>query len=272
MKKSQISKRVLIVACVLLLAAFSIATGSVIAKYVENIKTESDSVTAKAFYFESDYLLPTGHQYELNSTVDSVSFELRNFENELRISQVKCTYEITIESDDSNFTVKVNEGEAEKHTSLELTANADVKTTHKITLEGLQSGKKYKVTVTAKGGYQKTLSATFSVAENKSGFYMNVEETETYVLLTVWTEGDRNGKVTINVPAGLIPDTTDPIMANIDDYDGNTYTIFDNESFQSEFSSRSYRFFKDTNYAAANFTLTITKDGVTTEAEDSNIP
>ncbi len=273
MKKFQISKQVLIAACIIVLAALAVATGGVIAKYVKTVGEDESEVTAKTFYFESDYLLPTAHTYELNSTTNSVSFELRNFENEDRVSQVNCTYEVTIESDDSNFTVKVNDGESASLTTLTLDAAEKVKTTHIITLEKLQPGETYAVRVTAKGGYQKTLSATFQIAEEKNGFYMNVEETETYVLLTVWTEGDLKGNVTVNVPAGLIPDVTDSILKNITNYDPNSGTygavaFVDTTSFASTNASRTYRFFKATGYTSGTFTVKIGD----TPAKESSIP
>ncbi len=285
MEKIKISKRVLIVISALLLAALAVATGSVIAKYVEERKTETSNVTAKLFYFESDYLTDDNHTYYLNATTQSISLKLYNFQNEMCTdpdcsncqftSQLDCEYTVVVTcEDDSSFTVKIDGAASDATTVIDSSKTPkNAKTTHTVTIEGIKPGHGYKVEVIANGGYTKKLWARFEVAELNSGFYMNVDASNAnYVILTVWTEGEYKGDVTINVPAGLIPDSTDLILAQITDYDGNAYTVLDNENFQSEFSSRSYRFFKDTNYTAANFTLTIKKDGVTTQAEDSSIP
>ena len=285
MKKIQISKHVLIVISALLLVAVAIATGSVIAKYAEERKSETSDVTAKLFYFESDYLTDDDHTYYLNPTTQSISLKLYNFQNEMCAdpdctdcqftSQLDCEYTVKVTcEDDSSFTVKID-GVATEATAVIDSSNTpkNKKTTHTVTIEGIKPGHDYKIEVTANGGYTKTLSAKFEVAELNSGFYMNVDESNaSYVILTVWAEGEYTGNVTITVPAKLIPDTTDPIMSSIDDYDGSSYIILDDTSFASEFSSRSYRFFKDAGYTTADFTVTITKNEVTTTAEESLIP
>ncbi len=280
MKKIQIPKRVLIVVCIVLLVATSIATGSVLAKYARTLKNNTSPVTAKAFYFESDYLVETvieGAQgyYHLNSTTQSVSFNLYNFQREMCAdpncencaftSQVNCNYTVNVTSDDTDFTLSAEQ----------FTAFADTKTTQTVTLSGLEPGRSYQVSVTANGGYTKTLYATFSVDTEGSGFFMNVAETDAYVLLTVWTERYSTGPITVNVPAGLIPDATDPILKDIENYktvDGvNKYTEFDftdADSFQSASSSRSYRFFKADGYTTESFTVKMGD----ASAEVSDIP
>ncbi len=280
MKKMQISKRTLILIIALIVVASSIATGGVIAKYAKTLRNDESHVTAKQFYFESDYLVETvieGAQgsYHLNSTIESVSFNLYNFQREMCAdpncqdcaftTQVDCDYTVNVTSDDLTFTLSEDQ----------FSAPADTKTTQTVTLSGLKPGHSYQVSVTANGGYTKTLYATFSVDKENHGFFMNVAETETYVLLTVWTERYSTGSITVNVPEGLIPDATDPILKDIENYktvdDVNKYTEFnftDAGSFQSASSSRSYRFFKTDGYTAGSFTVKMGD----ASAEVSDIP
>lgn len=280
MKKIQISKQTLILIIALIVVASSIASGGVIAKYAQTRKDQTSHVTAKQFYFESDYLVENvieGAQgfYHLNSTVESVSFNLYNFQREMCAdpdcencaftSQVNCNYTVNVTSDDADFTLSAEQ----------FSAPANTKTTQTVTLSDLKPGYSYQVSVTANGGYTKTLYATFSVDKESDGFFMNVAETETYILLTVWTKGnvvaDPETGVTVTFPAGLIPDSTDPILAAVKNYEGNTYvgkSFTDKNSFQSASSSRSYRFFKTDGYTAGSFTVKMGD----ASAEVSDIP
>ena len=274
MKKINISKRVVIAACIIALAALTALTGGVIAKYVKQVKQEQNSTTAKAFYFTSDYLKASNESYTyyLGSTTTSVSFDIRNFKDDFNVSEVKTTYTVKIASDDTNFTVTVNGAAAANNNEFELTATAGAKTTHEITLDNLKSGNTYKVTVAANGGYTKTLMAVFAIDEAKSGFYYNIADKSEYLLLTVWTENFNKGTVTIDVPANLIPDVTDDLMKDIKNRSGETYiafTVTDTTSFAgSTNASRSYRFFKDPGYTTGTFTV---KMGDAT-ATESSIP
>ncbi|MBR5520075.1 MAG: hypothetical protein IKU55_05100 [Clostridia bacterium] len=238
-----------------LLSATVLFTGGVVSKYVNERESEG-SVQAAEFYFESNYLTEDHHQYKLNAATESVVIELYNFENELRVSNVKTAY-----------TIKVNGHE----TVLE--APAGTATTKKYTLT-VQPGKTYTVTAEANGGYKKTLSATFVVANQAEGIYKNVADKGEYVLLTVWTE-NVNGTVQINFPAGLIPDATDPRLSGVYNYSNKKYvagSFEDDVSFAAPFASHAYRFFKTADFDSAAFTVTITADGNTIEALNSNIP
>ena len=262
MKKFNISKRLVIAVCVIVLAAVAAATGGVIAKYVKQVKQEQNPTTAKAFYFTSDYLKASSESrtYYLGSTTTSVSFDVRNFKDALNVSEVNTTYTVKIASNDTSFTVAASNGqEISNKNEFTLEAAAGTQITHKITLEELKSGNTYTVTVTANGGYTKTLTAVFSIDKVKSGFYYNIADEGEYLLLTVWTENYTKGTVTIEVPENLIPDVTDDLL-NINNYntEQGTYTAFtvtDTTSFaDSTNASRSYRFFKDGNkYTSATF-------------------
>lgn len=273
MRKKLISKRFLAGVGVLLLAVGMIAAGGAFAKYLSTVKKELTPVTAKTFYFESNYLTEDNHLYKLNAGTKNVSFELYNYENALRVSEMECTYKITVNSTDTTFTIN-GEQVVEKTVEIKKAVGATEvqKTDTEVVLGNLKDGFEYEVTVKANGGYVKTLSATFAVASAKNGFFMNVENADpSYVILTVWTE-NVSGDVAVTVPAGLIPDTTDAVLAGIDNYDNDTYDQFeftDSTSFSSVYSSHSYRFFKTSGYDEnASFTVKMGE----TDAVESKIP
>ena len=70
--------------------------------------------------------------------------------------------------------------------------------------------------------------------------YTNTRSYGDYVLLTVWT-ADRGATVSFTVPAGLIPDGTDPALTGKVAGDAIELTLGANES-------RSYRFFTTAAY------------------------
>lgn len=242
------TRRLLILAGAVLLLAVLLAIGVAFAKYADS-KSEKIPVSSKAFYFESDYLTEDNHEYALNSGTTSVEFKLYNFENELRFSEVDCTYAVSVGTQDASFT---------SMTSTYTLQQSELPQTQTVNLDGLKDGYSYAVTVTATGGgYTKTLYATFTVGKT-DGFYMNLSDEGSYVVLTVWTE-NITGNVEISVPAGLIPDSTDSVFANVKNYNGGTYKSFnfeDTSSFTSRYSSHSYRFFKTSDYdSTSDFTV-----------------
>lgn len=247
MSRFRISTRYIIYAGILLSLASMAIAGSVLAKYADTIAKDDKNLTAKSFYFESDYLTEDDHLYKINSGTESIKFTLYNYENDLRVSETECTYTVSVETDDDAVTIN---GESTKNATITVDA---VKTDTAVTLGGLDNGYEYTVTVTANAGYEKTLGAIFSVAPDKVGLFMNVNASNAeYVILTVWSE-NISGDVTVSVPAGLIPDTTDPIMKDITNYTDGEYTAFeftDSESFAAVYSSHAYRFFKTDDYDA----------------------
>ena len=227
------SGKLLIIICSAVLAIVLVISGGIYAKYINERSYGDRPMSAAAFYFESDYLTPTGHVYSLNALTNEVVVELYNFENELRVSEVDCTYTVTVETEDGEFALSNSTYEAKKN----------VATTNKITLSGLRQGYSYKVSVVSEGGYSKTLSAEFQIGMVATGFFKNVNDKQgsEYVILTVWSEFVK-GDVEFTVPEGLIPDDTDPMLADPQIDTERKFT--DAESFADEYSSRSYRFFK----------------------------
>jgi len=270
MKKIKYSGRAPVIIGAILLTVILALVGGTAAKYVSE-RNEIKPVTSAEFYFESDYLTANNKSYMLNSDIETITFQLFNFENEHRISEIACNYTITITSEDTEFTVTTTPGEDAgsstdngvttktlTHTAT-LNGNDPKQDTLTVTLSDLTSGNTYTVTaISTGGGYEKILSATFEVrAAKPTGAFMHVEQTAHYVLLTVWTEklADTNTG-TITVPAGLTPDATDPILGsntNVRTKNGDIYTVTDTSSFAvGESRSRSYRFFITGDYDPAN--------------------
>ena len=70
--------------------------GDALAKYFQT-STNADAVKAAEFYFTSPIL--NGLTHELTPGADSVSFTLGNYEDELRVSEVDITYEVSVTCD-----------------------------------------------------------------------------------------------------------------------------------------------------------------------------
>lgn len=223
--------------------------GGIAAKYTYQ-KDDENVVAANVFYFSSNLLTEEGAEYILNSDATSVSFTLGNNEDDVRYSDDIVYYSVTVETDDSSeplCTVSSAAG----------SINNDKVNTVPITLSNLKKGKTY--TVIANGrttqeitieGYTKTIRATFKVSDNEENVYKYLDTTNhEYVLLTVWTDNlSGEADIDINI-AGLIPDNTDSVLKNINNFVDGKYKqaeFADNESFINTYSSRTYRFFIDT--------------------------
>lgn len=242
------SKRLLYMACgVLAVLVVAFAAGSVYARYAHR-EAGAGAVTAKNFYFSSDYLTNDGAVYALNAGTGgkaSVTFSIRNWEDALRISNHDIKYQVTVTEGENPFFSK-------EDTLIAITDPAIAAVEQSVTLTDLLPGKNYTVTVTTQPidgkGYSETLSATFSVLPLKNNVYMHLDTKDpAVVVLTVWTE-NVVGDAVITVPAKLIPDGTDPVQQSINNYSTGGYTEFtvvDTESFDAPYSSRTYRFFVD---------------------------
>lgn len=258
MKKLKISRRNQLIILIIALAISVTSVGIVFAQYIKTIRNETASVGAKKFYFESNYLTSDNHKYNLNADTESVTIELYNYENELRVSEVDATYTVTVESLDTDFTLN---GERYSSDGVKITVKAsEGRQKTNVVLGSLKSGESYKVSVRANGGYEKTLGAVFEVAPRQNGFYMSVDRSgEEYVILTVYTESI-TGAVNVSIPKGLIPDSTDVVLSNINNYENGSYvasSFTDEDSFKAPYSSRSYRFFKASDYENGDFEVKI---------------
>jgi len=216
-----------------LLCITSASIGIVQAKYVYSNRQDA-AVYSKEFYFESDVLVEGGKEYFLNPGTTSVNFVLKNCADSLRFSADQISYKLTA----SDGVLSITNG----------TLSGEMVSTATFSLSNLEDGKSYTVTAVGKAGYSRTISATFTVKKSQPKLYMHVADNAEYVLLTVWTE-DVNGTISVKFPMGLIPDNTQPDLASITEADG----VFTDEL--AKYSSKTYRFFKNSSFTSGEFTV-----------------
>ena len=247
-----------------LAAALLLAAGisGASAKYTKDLGDGDVIVRAKEFYFSSNLLVEGGTRHELNPGTESITFELWNHDDLLRVSEDPVIYSVTV---NNNAMVRPSSGVLQK--------DSITSSKHSITLSNLQPGQTYEVEAYGYSynteideetgeeiitpSYEKIISATFVVlTENEGVFkYLESDPSDSAVLLTVWTE-NVSGDVTVFFPDGLIPDVTDEKLKNIGNYENGTYD--GNKAAEGEeaeaaytigtlgdYSSYTYRFFKE---------------------------
>ena len=138
----------------LLVAAvvISVSVWGTSARYVHQSQNEA-VVKAKEFYFTSDYLVSGTKKYELNPGQTEVTIQLRNYDG-LKVSELDVNYTVTV--DEKSYSGTIPAGTA-----------TDVP----ITLNNLEPGKEYVITATGSNGYTKTISAIFTVKNEKEGIF-----------------------------------------------------------------------------------------------------
>lgn len=242
MRKLNRSLHAKLLIALLAVCVLSFGAGRAYAKYVRE-KQGNGLIRAQEFYFTSDYLTPTGETYILNADTKQISFQLRNYDDQLRWSENNVSYEVTATG---GCTVVQPTGEM-----IIPTGNDNSVT---IELKNLTPGGTYTVTATGSAGYEATLQATFKVNQNTTGLYYQVDTASNndYVLLTVWSEDISSSNVTITYPDGLVPDNTNPNMRGLTTGSSINITDFD------DYESRVYRFFKEGTYSG---TFSVKLDG-----------
>ncbi len=241
-KSGWLNKYSIIIAIV---AVAVVSVGGVMAKYVYETFGRN-VVAAKEFYFSSNLLSVEGKEYVLNSNASEISFFIGNNADNLRYSESDIKFTVSVETD------------AAVQPIVDTPAGvipADGVNRAVITISNIVQGARYTVTAVGEAGYMQTLTASFSLAPDGENAYMTLAEDPlgNYLLFTVWTE-DMIGEVEIQFPAGLIPDSTDPILNSVVNYVENTEGLgfyaegkfTDRDSFAlKDYSSRTYRFFVD---------------------------
>ena len=216
------------IAVVLLVAAVVVAVGGIssyAAKYAHK-ETGEKNATSEEFYFTSDLLTSDGSKrYELPVGTTSVTFELRNYADDLRwgASDVSYTYSV--------------DGGAE--TSGKIVRNASKGTAVSVTVDGLSAGE-HTVTATSTSPYAQTLSAKFVIADADTGLSTRVEDSsgDAYATLIVSTK-EYEGNITVSWPVGVIADQT---QDEFKDTSGNAGGSIPTRV--EKYSSYSFRFFK----------------------------
>lgn len=268
---------------VVVLLAVSLV-GGISAKYIHG-NNGKNLIAAKDFYFTSNLLTEDGTEYVLNATADSISFTLSNNLDQLRWAAEDIHYTVSLEC------TNAKEGDAVASldkTEGTLTRKADSITTDVITVSSLIPGRTYEVVAVGKTGdkqkpnegYKQTLKATFTVSEGDKKVYKHLDTTnEAYVVLTVWTENVAgsanifmNTTDTVSDITGFIPDSTDQVLRQVKNYNATDksydalakkHAITDDQSFTTNYSSKTYRFFLDTKekITVDNFTVQIESNG-----------
>ena len=87
----------IIIGLLLLVVSVSLTAG-VYARYVASATSANKQITAKTFYFTSNYLTENNHEYKLNAGTNSVTIDLYNYdcENPKLVSEVDCSYSVTV--------------------------------------------------------------------------------------------------------------------------------------------------------------------------------
>ena len=144
------SLRVCLLLVLILLASGGI--GTTVAKYIHSTDGKM-LVKAPEFYFTSDLLTEDGNvSYMLNSNTTQVQFLLRSTADELRNSDMKIGYTVSLEKpQDASGYLDITEGE--------LTGTEKTKT---VTLRDVQPGVTYTVTAIGEAGYTQELSPELS--------------------------------------------------------------------------------------------------------------
>lgn len=208
--------------------------GNALAKYFQ---TSINPSTFKAmdFYFTSNLLDDGIHTLSPGAT--SVTFSLRNYADELKVSEMDVKIDNIMVTGPGTPTVS----------TVDDALLANVVDDLYVTISGLVPGK---YTITAKaiggrpsgassGGYEKTIQGQIIVPEAEQFLYKYFQDYGSYVLLTVWSQGYK-GNVSIDYPDGVIPDNTDSVMATA--LTGASF--IDTKSFsEDKYASHTYRFF-----------------------------
>lgn len=200
-------------------AGVSVALGLIIvlcvtlmfAKYKINLGEQSE-ITSKNFYFSSNFLKSDEEPvYEIYG--NTVTFEVRNYIDGLRINQSDITYTVS-----ATYGSLKKSGEAENYAGKELTLTGGAKNSESITLT--YDGEEQKeITVTAKstGVYAKTLTAKFILLKPKSLAYEIKDQAgRDYAELYIYTgKTASNVKINWDKTKLLIDETNDYVFGKL---------------------------------------------------------
>lgn len=247
-RKKRIGWNILSLAGILVLAGLFVGLS---AKYAHQ-ETAMNPVTSKSFYFTSDVLSEEGSSYTLSSDTTKITFELRNYEDDLRWSDSDIEYSYNVTKSDDNS--------SERRGSGTIAYSVSDKSEESITINDLKAGT-YTVTAEATKPYSKTLTGTFTIPSEDAELSYTVSDQSgsPYALLTIST-GNYSGKITISWPTGVIPDGTQDIFSSVNTYQSGSYTAGTVSVTMKPYSSNTYRFFKtDPQIQYTTATITATK-------------
>lgn len=206
--KNKKSKKVFIIMLVVLNLA-----GITLAKYASDFYSNKTMALAENFYFTSDFLSAGGMEHELKNwdTKSDYMFmiDAKNWEDDLRISKMDISYEITVSS---GCTYKVNAQTTAG--SGTYTIPKDTKQTDKIIVTVPRNvtltNDTVNVTINAKmmngTGYAKTMTGTFHLNKKADVFEYTIEKNRNYVDVMIGSDMDNN--FILSYPSCLKPDNT----------------------------------------------------------------
>ena len=218
------------ISVLLIVGVSTTAVSTTLAKYSQT--TDNDiAIAPKSFYFESNLLKNSNEVYNVYS--DTITFDLMNYPDNERLSEVNIAYTVTITSPDGG---SLGTG---TNTSGELKCKANEKDENYInskatvSYSGLTQGKNYTITATSSGSYSKAISAKFYIVPGNYNLTATVENKVDYVLLTFSTV-DYMGEVTITWQSGYVPDNSEPIMTSATGT-SHTTTVTSNTTYTIKF-------------------------------------
>lgn len=231
LRKNRISYTILSLAGILILAGLFVGIS---AKYVHQ-ESKMSPLASEKFYFTSDVLSETGNSYTLADNATEITFELRNYADDLRWSDSALSYNYSV-TDTTNKEVAKGNGT--------ITYNNSQKSAVTITISKLSAGT-YTITASSERPYKKTLTGTFTIPEESTeiSYSINDNTGSPYALLTVSTQ-NYDGNISINWPEGVIPDSTQDAFAKISTYENGNYKSGSVTVKMQKYFSNTYRFFK----------------------------
>lgn len=211
--------KVLVIAAALLLLPFSTFT---FASYVYSAVMKTYIATAVAdFYFTSDLLTDAAtipvyyltHDWNMPAVI---SFELKNYENQLNISDRQITY-LAAASPGSSSSGAINPGPQGQSQTVSLTV--PVPANKSVPLEVL-------VTATSAYPFAKTLQAKFIISPAVSYNVANNSNSPVANLrITLAQSAGQSQPVTVTWQGGAAPDMTSPIVQNATTVDLGSRTL-----------------------------------------------
>lgn len=229
-----------VIAVVLLVAAALVAVGGIssyAAKYAHQA-TDGRELSSPAFYFTSDVLTEDGSKtYDLPVGTTSISFELRNYSDDLRWCDTNIDYE---------YKVAAPDGTQFASGAGVITRDASKGVAVPISATGLTQPGTYTVTATSTKPFSQQLSAKFTIAAANTDLNVSLADNNdsATATLTVSTQ-DYEGNVKVRWPAGVVPDQTQAEFDRVStgdssgNYSAGTVTIA-----AKKFSTYTFRFFK----------------------------
>ncbi len=199
------------------IVALSVGAIGVWAKYISERRQEA-VIQAQKFHFSSNYLKTTSVNYDVYDWAEGIQIELYNYEveNEALVTSGKIEYEVTAQG----FSSIVKRGDVEINKNGTKYTFLEGKGVHSLTLipnnENLKKGDVVTVTVTTTAPYKRELTATFTLASERSYTYEVARVTDEhgdYYKLTLLTN-QFEGELDFKWDQKVLPDNTNELMRN----------------------------------------------------------